>query len=129
MPFHYSNGRDNAAYEPTGQTKGGRPVYCVTEWFCYWASLGGVHVCVDVPPGFLSDLASIPLLPFMPNPAGTLWDDAAIVHDAALRDVAAGDMTRREADAIFFYALRDRGCSRFTAWVFWAAVRLNGAIK
>ncbi len=38
-------------------------------------------------------------------------------------------MARQEADAIFFYALRDRGCSRFTAWVFWAAVRLNGAIK
>jgi len=125
MPFHYANGRDNAAYEPTGQTKGGRPVYCVTESFSY--SHGQMKIVVPV--GFLTDLASIPTLPFFPNPAGTLWDDAAIVHDAALRDVAAGDMTRREADAIFFYALRDRGCSRFTAWVFWAAVRLNGAIK
>lgn len=125
MPFIYFDGRDNAAYEPTGESRDGRPIYCVTASFGYLVRFGGKLHSVNVPNGFLTDLASIPSLPFMPKPGGSLWDDAAIVHDVACIEARKGIRTRREADAIFYHALRERGCRAYTAWVFWAAVRIG----
>lgn len=129
MPFIYPNGGDNARYEPTGEIRDGRPLYCVMEWFSYWTRFDGVLIKVVVAPGFITDLASIPSLPFLPNPGGTLWDDAAIVHDQALHDAAAGGLTYADADAIFYHALRERGCTVFTATVFWLAVRIKSILK
>jgi hypothetical protein len=131
MPFIYPSGGSNARYEPTGERRNGRPLYCVTTRFSYWTILEDRPLEVVIAPGFVTDLASIPSLPFMPNPAGSLWDDAAIVHDYLLRAVAGGRyvITYAQADAIFYDALLDRGCTRFTAWVFWAAVRLNSITK
>lgn len=121
MTFKYLNGKSNATYWPTGQVRDGRPLYMVTEPFSYWDN-NFRHPRIDVPEGFITDLASIPTIPFMPNPDGTLWDDAAIVHDAALTQVR----NRARADVMFYNALRERGCSAFTATVFWAAVRVGG---
>jgi hypothetical protein len=129
MPFIYPDGGNNARYESTGEICDGRPLYCVVEGFLYRTALGRERVTVAVEAGFITDLASIPSLPFLPNPGGTLWDDAAIVHDQALHDAAAGELTRAEADVIFYRALRDRGCSVFTATVFWLAVRIKSILK
>ena len=130
MPFFYENGGNNARYEFTGKRRDRRRVYKVIEGFSYWTNkVGGRDgVRIVVKAGFETDLASIPSLPFLPNPGGSLWDDAAIVHDMALVAAAKGFLTYAEADAVFYYALRDRGCSVFTAALFWAAVRLRAAI-
>ena len=131
MGFVFNPGESTADYEPTGETRDGRPLYCVIEPFSYWAIIGHRPVEITVQPGFVTDLASIPSLPFMPNPAGSLWDDAAIVHDYLLKLVATGRyaLTYEQADAVFYHALRDRGCSVFTATVFWLAVRLRSFFR
>jgi hypothetical protein len=131
MPFTYSNGHDNAAYRQAGYTANGRRYYVVTEAFGYECWVGDVLCRVTVPVGFQSDLASIPSLPFMPKPGGSLWDDAAIVHDAAVCAKVLGRklFSRAQADAIFYYALRERGCSQLTATIFWLAVRLGALFK
>jgi hypothetical protein len=129
MPFCYLNGENNASYEPTGEVRDGRRLYRVTSGFTYKTTLGGGWVKIYIDPGFISDLASIPSLPFFPKPGASLWDDAAIVHDDALEQAAVGIFTYAEADAIFYHALRDRGCSVFTAAAFWAAVRVNSIFR
>lgn len=129
MPFAYQNVQNNAQYMPTGGKRGGRPLYCVIQPFAYWHFFGNDMVKVHVEDGFVTDLASIPNLPLFPSPKGTLWDDAAIVHDRALVEVRAGRMNRSIADKLFYHALRERGCSVFTATVFWFAVRINALVK
>lgn len=124
MPFKYLNGRNNAVYWPTGQVEDGRPYYMVTEPFSY-CDPKFRYPRIDVPEGFITDLASIPTIPLMPNPGGTLWDDAAIVHDVALTKLS----NHAHADAIFYYALLERGCSVFTATVFWSAVRVGSIVR
>lgn len=125
MPFIYPDGDKNAQYEPTGEFFRGNMIYCVTKAFGYVWDKGGVSI--QVPAGFTSDLATIPKLPFLkvlPKAGGTLWDDAAIVHDKACTEAHRKRITYTQADGLFYAALRERGCSKFTATVFWAAVRL-----
>ncbi len=123
MPFNYVSGRSNARYEPIEKKRDGRQLYRVLEPIIYRTDLKGEMFIIFVAEGFVTDLASIPSLPFMPKPGGSLWDDAAIVHDQACLDARANLITRVQADAIFYYALRDRGCNVITSTVFWAAVR------
>lgn len=130
MPFVYASTKHNASYYPTGETVNGRAIYCLTQSVAYYASRVGKNGTIVVAPeGFLTDLASIPALPCFPRPGGSLWDDAAIVHDRACHQMNAGEMKARDADAIFYYALRDRGCSVFTATVLWLCVRANHLLK
>lgn len=129
MPFTYPSGRRNARYEITGETRNGRDLYRVIDGFSYTCVFNGGPQAIGVPAGFETDLASIPSLPFMPNPGGSLWDDAAIVHDVAIGWARSGAVSYAWADAIFYHALLDRGCNRFTAWVFWAAVRLRSLMR
>jgi hypothetical protein len=131
MGFVYEGGRSNARYVVTGERRNGRDLYRVLDGFSYSAIVAPwpvpIGICIE--PGFMTDLASIPSIPGMPNPAGSLWDDAAIVHDAAIVEAAKGNLSHRTADAIFYHALRDRGCNRFTAFIFWAAVRLRNLVR
>jgi hypothetical protein len=130
MPFYYPSGRGNALYRPIGKKFEGRPLYEVVEPFSYSVkAIDGMYRYpqIEVEAGFITDLASIPRLPIIPTPKpnAPLWDDAAIVHDVAVASLRS----RREADAIFYHALLDRGCTIFTATVFHIAVRLNAFIK
>jgi hypothetical protein len=131
MPFKFSGGHDSAAYRWAGYKRDGRRYYIVTEAFGYECWVRGAFCRVAVPEGFRTDLASIPSLPFMPKPGGSLWDDAAIVHDAAVCAKVLGRklFSRAQADAIFCHALRERGCSCFTATIFWLAVRIGGLFE
>lgn len=122
MPFRYPIGSSNAEYEPTGKKFRGNMIYCVLRPFEYeWDKK---PITIRIPAGFTTDLATIPKLPFLPRAGGTLWDDAAIIHDKACSDAHEGIISYEDADAIFYDALIERGCSRFTAFVFWAAVSL-----
>lgn len=85
---------------------------------------------VRVPPGFLTDLISLPAvgrLVFRPDGPEL---PAAIVHDF-LYDAAASAgtwsrLTRSAADAVFLEAMRHLGVAGWRRWVMFAAVRLGG---
>lgn len=80
-----------------------------------------------IPAGFDTDLASVPrLVPgvvrvFFRGELKTAW--AAILHD---RLYQTREVTRMQADALFFEALRFTGETRFGAWCMWLGVRAGG---
>lgn len=130
MPFTNKAGLPSKfKYTPIGKKKDGRPVYKVTEDGHYHTDKVKGFSGVQVHEGFITDLASIPSLPFFPNPAGSLWDDAAIVHDKLCVEARGGMRKRSEADAVFYHAMIERGCTKFTATVFWMAVRVGGTFS
>lgn len=49
---------------------------------------------------------------------------SATIHDKLY---TTGQVTRRQADAVLYRALRAEGVARWRAWLFWAGVRLGGA--
>lgn len=75
--------------------------------------------------GFTTDLASIPRILwsiYSPNKANTI--PAAVIHDYLY--FCPGEMTRAEADSIFYDALIYKHVSTFTAYKYWFAVRTLG---
>lgn len=79
---------------------------------------------VDVPEGFVTDLASVPRLPVAFFLAGGLAHAAAVVHDW-LYTTHATD--RATADAVFKEAAQACGVSAWRAWLMWLGVRAGGA--
>jgi hypothetical protein len=49
---------------------------------------------------------------------------AATIHDKLY---TTGQVTRRQADAVLYRAIRAEGVAKWRAWLFWAGVRLGGA--
>lgn len=89
-----------------------------------------MHVClglrvISIPPGFCSDLASVPRAglifwrPFGP------WAIPAFIHDWLYWDAP---VSRSIADLAFRSALRTAGVSPITRFIFYSYVRLFGAI-
>lgn len=95
-----------------------------------YVTCGDLKVNIDdhiiiVNKGFRTDLASIPkpLWSFIsPMQSGYVYP--AILHDFLYAGVF--DITRKEADQIFYDALLFEGASGFTANKMWLAVRLFG---
>lgn len=82
-------------------------------------------VAYKVPQGFTTDLASIPRILwsiYSPNAANTI--PAAVIHDYLY--FCPGDMSRAEADSIFYDALIYKHVRTHTAFRYWAAVRTFG---
>lgn len=80
---------------------------------------------VTVPAGFITDLASIPW-PYNKvfKPDGK-WSRAAVVHDYLCK-LARGDeppLNRKQADKVFYEAMRADGVSLLLAWTFWTYVK------
>jgi hypothetical protein len=79
---------------------------------------------VTVPAGFVCDLASVPHWLASIAPSWNQTAGAGIIHDFAYR---RGIFSRREADAVFYEALRAQPATgRFRAWCMWSAVRAFG---
>ena len=84
---------------------------------------------IIVPAGFVTDFASIQVLHnvflfvLFALIAG-YGNYAATVHDWLY---FGGQVSRKEADAILYRALRAEGVARWRAWLFWAGVRIGGA--
>lgn len=76
-----------------------------------------------VPAGFLTDFASVPRFFWRLFPPTGRYGKAAVLHDMLYR---TGAVPRREADAIFFDAMRSLGVFLPTRWLMWLAVRLFG---
>jgi len=76
--------------------------------------------------GFATDLASIPrALWGIYSPTKTETIPAAVIHDYLY--FCPGEMTRREADSIFYDSLIVKGFPRFTAFRYWIVVRIFGS--
>lgn len=84
---------------------------------------------IIVPAGFITDFASIKVLHnaflfvLFALVAG-YGNYAATVHDWLYEH---GSLTRKEADAVLYRALRAEGVARWRAWLMWAGVRIGGA--
>jgi hypothetical protein len=84
---------------------------------------------IIVPAGFITDFASIQVLHnaflfvLFALVAG-YGNYAATVHDWLY---LGGQVSRKEADAVLYRALRAEGVARWRAWLFWAGVRIGGA--
>lgn len=84
---------------------------------------------ITVPIGFTTDFASIKVLHnaflfVLFALVSGYGNYAATVHDWLY---TTGQVTRKQADALLYRALRAEGVSRWRAWLFWAGVRLGGA--
>ncbi len=76
-----------------------------------------------VPADFVTDLASVPRLPFAYMLTGGVGHAAAVTHDFLYTThIVPRDM----ADAVFKEALAVLGVSGFQRWVMWAGVRIGG---
>lgn len=77
-----------------------------------------------VPPGYLTDFASVPRLLWWVFPQSGRWNPAAIVHDWLITDgLAAGFITSPQVDAEFRRALSACGVGPIQRWLMWTAVR------
>lgn len=84
---------------------------------------------ITVPAGFVTDFASIKVLHnaflfVLFALVSGYGNYAATVHDWLY---FSGQLSRKEADAVLYRALRAEGVARWRAWLFWAGVRIGGA--
>ena len=83
---------------------------------------------ITVPKGFITNYASIEvfhnvlLYPIYALFAG-YGNYASTVHDYLY---TTASVSRKEADDVFYDALRKEGVARWRAWLMWAGVRIGG---
>lgn len=121
-----------------GVVRNGRSLWGVHQGLSYKTSIGG-EATITVPPGFVTDLASIPRLAAAIYPPDGPWVKAAIVHDFLYGTHGTGvwkghpagisrptPYSRAEADDILREAMENRGVGLVTRNVIWSAVRAGG---
>ena len=98
-----------------------------------WTDRSGATYEVCAPPGFLTDLTSVPpVFRLLVSRAGP-WLEAAVLHDylyVAWQSVpgrGARSIDRLFADRLMRAAMQEKGVSLWRRWVIYAAVRLGGA--
>lgn len=122
-----------------GVTRDGRSLWGVERLLSYRTDVGGAGT-ITVPPGFVTDLASIPRLVSGVLPPDGPWLKAAIVHDFLYGTHGTGvwqahppgitrptPYSREEADAILREAMEDRGVGVVQRALIWSGVRVGGA--
>jgi hypothetical protein len=119
-------------------TADGRSLWAIEKGLGYRTSVGGDE-SIEVVPGFVTDLASIPRFAWGLLPPDGPWVKAAIVHDFLYFTSGTGawkhhpaaitrakPYERREADDILNEAMKDRGVDGLRRFIIWAAVRIGG---
>ena len=99
----------------------GRGTWLLLARLTYWSALA--RILIQVPAGFINDLASVPRIPFVWLIAGGIGHAAAVVHDWLY---STHQTSRKAADAIFHEALLVLGVAPWRAWAMWATVRAFG---
>jgi hypothetical protein len=89
----------------------------------YWSALKSLFY--EVPKGFVTDFASVPRLPFIYWFMGGKAEAPAVLHDWMYRTGSEG-VSRADADAILYEAVKSAGYWRARAWLMWAGVRIGG---
>ncbi len=81
-------------------------------------------------PGMLTDFASVPRVFVWLLPRYGRYTKAAIIHDHLWHDVVrSGELTLREADALFRTAMAELGVAFLRRWLMWGAVRIGALTK
>lgn len=122
-----------------GAVRDGRSLWGVERGLSYTTDVGG-NGTITVPPGFVTDLASIPRAAWSVYPPDGPWVKAAMIHDFLYGTHGTGlwkghprgisritPYTRAEADDILREAMENRGVGLVTRTVIWSAVRAGGA--
>lgn len=81
------------------------------------------HGLIVVPADFETDFASVPRVPIIFDLVGAYGHAAAVLHDWLYR---SGMLARKDADEVFYNALRSSGIARWRTWIMWAGVRIGG---
>lgn len=77
---------------------------------------------ISVPPGFKTNFASVPRIPFVYAIFGNKSHSAATLHDYLYSGFV--NISRKTADDIFKDAMKSRNQSSFVRGSMWAAVRM-----
>ncbi len=122
-------------YEPS--VRNGRSLWGLHDPLAYRP--GDRTQTITVPPGFVTDLASIPRWAWTLLPPDGPWVKGAIIHDFLYATKGTGvwkhhspgitrgrAYSRGEADGILREALENRGVDWLRRGIIWAAVRIGG---
>lgn len=109
-----------------GQFKQGRQLFQLDAPLRYWSDR--LQARVEVPAGFITDMASVPKLPLAWLLAGGTANEAAVIHDwlYTTHGVDGRPVTRSQADAVFREAIPASHDTSAPAGLMWLAVRLGG---
>lgn len=118
--------------------RAGRSLWAVQRALEYQAGTDPDELIV-VPPGFVTDLASVPRVVWSFYPPDGPWAKAATIHDFLYATKGTGEWhthrgitralpySRKEADDILKEAMADRKVGKWEQGVIWASVRFGGA--
>lgn len=84
---------------------------------------------VVVPRNFLTDLASVPRLPFLYLAWGSRAHREAVIHDYLYRTDSVPVVSFRTANAVFLEAMESRGKPWRVCWAMFAGVWIGGYFK
>lgn len=101
----------------------GRPQWRTLDRVRYEVGTLGSGDVISVPPGFVTDFASVPQFFWAFEPPGGPATKAAVVHDYLYKTRAR---TRAECDGIFREALGVVGVASWKRAILWASVRAGG---
>lgn len=79
---------------------------------------------VTVPAGFHTDLASVPRLPVIYMLFGNRARQASVVHDYLY---GSGEVSRKDADEVFYEAAVATGVPKWAAKAMWSGVRVGAS--
>lgn len=99
-------------------TRAGRQLWRLLVRFRYLSTVAGL---VDVPAGFVTDLASVPQWALVL--LGETAQEPSLPHDFAY---STGCMSRATADKMLYEACIATGVPRWKAWAIYAGVRIGG---
>jgi hypothetical protein len=111
--------RSKLIVEPASEYDDGQ--WRLTSTLSYYSEVLGALVMV--PPGFVTDFASVPRIPVVYELCGDTSSEASVVHDWAYTQHFC---TRAQADAVLKEASLATGVPRWRAWLMWAGVRVFG---
>lgn len=89
----------------------------------------GANDAFLVPPGFVTDLATVPRALTVFVPRYGVYTRAAVLHDLLCVQAHHGLFQRRDADGIFRRVMREEGVHPVLRWTMWAAVRAGGRMN
>jgi len=92
----------------------------LNEPLCYF----GATDQYVIPPGFVTDFATVPRIAVWLIPKFGLYTKAAILHDWLITDwLRLGHITSNEVDGLLRRAMRELGVAPVRRWLMWTGVR------